>query len=221
MYSNLYVLYSGQLRGHSFLREQNTKIFKSISHNQHYFYYLPPEDNINLGNECNVLFEDENIFEAVNNISNPNGISTYSVDIKLSEKNGYKQHCNLTSFKLQWLGVERCFKMAPKDENGLYIRCRPDLRINIFDPKWLEVIKPNNIIIPKEHRFTCDKFAIGDYNTMSTYCDFINNINKCKDGNSESKLAEYFKYNNITVHKRDINTQLFNKDGNLRRDYLY
>jgi hypothetical protein len=219
MFYNLYVLYSGQLRGHNSLKDHNTKIFKTISKNQHYFYYLPPEDNIDLGNESSVLLEDKNILNDINNLPNLDGLSTYSVDIKLSETNGYKQHDNLISFKLQWLGVERCFKMAPRDENGLYIRCRPDLKINIFRSEWLKIIKPNNIIIPKEFSYAfgiCDKFAMGDYNTMSKYCDFINNAYKCGNGNSENKLEEYFSRNNINTHKKEMGIQLYNKNGSIR-----
>lgn len=216
MISNTYILHSGQLRGYPFIEEHNRGIFKTISKVQHYFYFLPPEDTNKLVGENNVLIEDSNLIELAKNIPNCSDISTYSVDMKLSEKNGYKQYDNLLGFKLQWLGVEKCFKLVPKDENGIYIRCRPDLKIHNFNPAWLDLIKPDAIIIPKEHDFTCDKFAVGDYHTMMKYCNFINNITKCGNGNSEEKLKHYLKQCGITVHKKDMGIQLYNKDGTIR-----
>lgn len=221
MSNTLNVIFSGQLRGFKHVFDHNLLQFKNLCDDINFSFYLTNQDTENLPKKFkdDAEFEDGSIFEEINKYKNLNmsGISTYSADAGISLMNNYVQSDNITGFLLQWHGVKKSFNLFNNRE-GFYIRCRPDMRINNFNKEWLDVLDDNTIIIPWESYdgWFCDKLAIGNHKTMSIYCDFINHFHS-NDGNSEERLNLYLKNNNINVIVKNLNFELVNTDGTIRR----
>jgi hypothetical protein len=197
------VLISGQIRGFRHITKNLYSNFLNYFGDVDVFVYL----------------SDDNTYK-VEEFITPTDI-TYTKDIIHNETgmNDFQGHHLSTpqKFMQQWYSLQMCKELMLK-QNKKYdfvVRTRPDNDfVETITPKILDNQKIN-ICSWGSYSGYNDRFAIGPYDEMVTYCDFYNEC-KIYPGNSEMKLKAYLTNKNIEVNLIDKIHYRINENGTRR-----
>lgn len=238
---NCAFLFSGQMRGFTHaLPEMHNKLFSQFDGFDTYFY-IPDEDltEVNVSSlqklKPNVLcFEKDSLKNSeTKDISHKNNITFSKPKI---EKNEYILKNRMEHYILQWYGVYRCFQLFQEYVKINNIKYDLVCRLRCDHIPWenfpIDKINKDTLNIPLCHNKTnikdylggvYDRFAIGPIDTIKIYCEKYLSILKDNigHGNSELKLLEHLRQNNIDRSK--INRLCYlhdrlNNDGTVQSD---
>ena len=197
------ILLSGQLRGFKYIIDNlKNNFINYLGEVDTYFYINKDSYNIDdVFTPTEVKYEDDIIHDE-------SGIFNFL---------GH-QFSTPQRFMQQWYSLYMCKEMmlASNKSYDYVVRTRPDN--DFVTPLTWDILNPDKINICNWGNHLGgynDRFAIGPFNEMLTYCDFYHHCKKYP-GNSELRLKQYLNENNIPVNFIDHVHYRINEDGSRR-----
>jgi len=122
----------------------------------------------------------------------------------------------------QWYKLYKCFQYIQEVQYDIVIRIRPDIKCLISPKSFAELIsncKGNHIYIPEgndraEKKGINDQLAIGDYNSMSIYCNTYLYLQEkaLQPLISETILQTYLQEKQVSIQRINLPYSLYLSD---------
>lgn len=205
---NIAILFTGKL-------SVDTEIYNNFisniqqNHNVDYFVSYKPTTDDNIKKEFFNLYKPKIFIESDELIH----------DLSLYKRHKYTQYHNYACMLYSRYNVFKHFENYVNDNNKIYdfyILTRCDLNHTIkLNYSFLIYTINYYVFIPEGHdnEGINDRFILGNYNNIKTYCDLNNHIvdlikNKNLLVHPESSYKYWLEYNNINIQRINLSTQI-------------